>query len=441
MPRNDRANDQAGQPVGPPRRRLRLVRGGVLAAVVALVASGCGMLGLDNAGPVDATMTTSAAAVAAPAGTRGAGAITVPTLSTDTTGPRVTATPWESLTTTAVPTTTEVSVTAPTVQRTVTFATLTQVTKPTVAAPTAVKTPAPECYLKHTCGVRSSAQSKGGAVEIVTPPGGLSVAVLVPPSGAPTSVSLPGLNAPKVSCSGSYCLVQGSTYGLFFGNLLLVKDGVLRPVTGSVTSNSALTLLPTSPPVVTGSYRFDSYGVLLDDSPVAARTWSIIGGQLASTGCGEPYLYATPPAATKAQSGPCSGTPRIHGYGPSSGNKLTSLSGFVTPSGNIQCALLPGDILACTAKKSTIKMPTCKLAETDVPKEMRGLRVRVGRSGGVSNDDCLGYTLLGSPQTKIGYNRLAVARGFVCEVLEDGVTCPAPSGRGFSLNRSSLRKF
>lgn len=441
MQGNDRADDPSMS--GPCRRRRgpRLARSGALAAAIALVVSGCSMLGLDDSGPADATITTSAAAVAAVESPAASGAITVPTLATGTTAPAATPTPWQSLTTTATPTTTEVQITAPTITRSVTFVTQTSVTKPTVVAPTQVRTPAPACYTKGTCKAVSSAQSAGGTVTIVTPPGGLSVAVLQPKSGEPTSVSLPGINGPAVSCSGSYCLVQGSTYGLFFGNLILVKDGVLRPVSGSISSTSALTLLPSSPPVVAGTYRFDSYGVLLDDSPVAARTWSLIGGKLASTGCGEPYLYTTPPTASSAQAGPCSGTPRIHGYGPSSGNKLTSLSGFVTPSGNIACSLLPGDILACTAKKNSIKVATCTLAETDVPKELRGLRVRVGRSGGVSADDCLGYTLLGSPQTKIGYNRLAVARGFVCEVLQDGVTCTAPSGRGFSLNSASLSKF
>lgn len=425
--------------------RTRLVRFGALIAVCALVASGCGMLGLDEAGPVDATITTSAAAVANGTGSGvggPTGGITVPTLQTGTAAAQTTPTPWQSLTTTAVPTTSEIPITAPATTRTVTFATLTSVTKPTIAAPTAVTTPAPDCYTKRTCPVVSSAQSAGGAVHMVTPSGGgVSVAVLVPTRGQPTSVALPGINGPTVSCSGSYCLVQGSTYGLFFGNLILVKAGVLRPVFGSVSSNSALKLLPSNPPVVAGTYRFDSYGVLLDDSPVAARTWSIFGGKLASTGCGEPYLYARPPTASSAQSGPCSGTPRIHGYGPSSGNKITSLSGFVTPSGNIECALTPGDILACTAKKSSVKMKTCALAVADVPVALRGLRVRLGRSGGVSADDCLGYTLVGIPETKISYNRLAVARGFVCEVLQDGVTCTAPSGRGFSLNRSSLSRF
>ncbi len=429
---------------GPERRRRapRAVRAGVLAAVIALLASGCGMLGLED-GPADVTVTTSAAAAAAAVGAPSTpGAITVPTLATGTTAPAATPTPWQSLTTTATPTTTEVQITAPTITRTVTFLTPTSATKPTIAPPTQVRTPAPACYTKGTCSAVSSAQAVGGTVHVVIPPGGnLAVAVLQPTSGEATSVALPGINGPRVSCSGAYCLVQGSTYGLFFGNLILVKDGILRPVTGSVSSNSALTLLPTSPPVVAGTYRFDSYGVMLDDSPVAARTWSIVGGKLASTGCGEPYLYATPPTATSAQSGPCTGTPRIHGYGPSSGNKITSLSGFVTPSGNIQCALLPGDSLACTAKQNTIKVATCTLAETDVPKELRGLRVRVGRTGGPTVDDCLGYTLFGSPQTKISYNRLAVARGFVCEVLQDGVTCTSPSGRGFSLNRSSLTKF
>lgn len=423
-------------------RALRRVRVAALTAAAVVGLAGCGVLGLDEAGPAQATVTTSAATVAADAATQGGAAVTVPTYQSGQTEAAPTPTPWVSLTTTAAPTTmTGPAVTRPTIDPTVKFITPTAATNPTIAAPTAVKMPAPDCYLKKTCGTVASAQAAGGTVHIVVPSGGLAVAVLQPPSGEATSVSLPGVNNPSVTCSGSYCLVQGSTYGLNFGNLILSKGGVLRPVTGTVSSLSKLSLLPTSPPVIAGSYRFDSYGVTLNDSPTAARTWSIIGGKLASTGCGEPYLYRTPPAATARLGGPCSGTPRIHGWGPSSGNTLTSLSGFVTPSGNIQCALLPNNRLVCGAKNSAIKVSVCKQPVTAIPVALRGLRVTMGNGGVVAKDDCIGYDLVGMPTTRIGYNRLAVARGFVCEVREDGVTCTAPTGHGFSLNRSSLSTF
>ncbi len=404
----------------------------------AVLVSGCSVLGLDTAGPADPTVTTSAASVARPATT--AGAITVPTIPTGTTTVAPTATPSESLvTTSAPPTTSAAPLTAPTTTRTLTFTSLAPVTAPTVSAPTAVASPPPECYTKGTCGSQSWAPVGGGKIEIVITPGRASVAAVLTVPGHPaTGLTIPWVDTPAVTCAGSYCLVQGSNYNLYFGTLIKVGAGTLTAVPGTPSSTTRMQLLANGPLLVAGTYRFDSYGVFPSDSPVSSRTWAISGGQLVSTGCGVPHLYATPPAATSAQHGPCSGTPVIAGYSGSSGNTMVQLGGFVTPSGNIACSLLPGDDLVCTAKKYSFKVPTCTQSEAEVPVALRGLRVSVVRSGRVSYDGCLGYTLIGSPQTKISYRRLAVGRGFVCEVLQDGVTCTGPSGHGFSLSRASL---
>lgn len=403
-----------------------------------VLTSGCSVLGLDAEGPVQATVTTSAAAAADPS-TSG-GTITIPTLQTGTTSTAPAPTPWQSLTSTeTTPTTTEAPLTAPTTTRTLTFTSLAQVTKPTIAAPTAIASPPPDCYRSGACPAQASATSAAGKLEVLNPSGAATTVVVLASSGhPPTALTVARLTSPTAACTGSYCLVQGTRLGLYFGSLVKVSGGTLKAVPGTSTSNSALHLLPAGAPVVTGTYRFDSYGLGPSDSPVAARTWGIAGGTLTSTGCGEPYLYATPPKPTTALRGACSGTPRVAGYGPSSGNKMVSLGGFVTPSGNISCGLLPNNRLVCGAKNSSVSVPKCTQKDLVNGKDLTGLRVTMGTSGVVLKDDCIGYDLVGLPTTKISYQRLAVGRGFVCEVLQDGVTCTSPSGHGFTLSRSSI---
>lgn len=409
---------------------------------MAVLVTGCGVLGLNDAGPAQVTQATSAAPVATATAPE-SGEITVPTLQTGTSAPRSTPTPWQSMTTTAGPSTTsQAPLTAPTTTKTLTFTSMAPVTAPSTAKPTAIVSPPPDCYTKHTCPAQASAPVAGGIIEIVNQSDAShTVAVFTAAGGKPTAMPVARLSRPTVGCVGSYCLLQGDRSGLFFGSLILVKGGVLKSVSGTATSGTALKLVGGGAPVVAGTYRFDSYGVMLDDAPVAARTWGVAGGQLTATGCGEPYLYATPPLPAGPVRGPCSGTPRVAGYGPSSGNTFTSLSGFLTPSGNISCALLPGDRLVCTAKKSTISVPKCTDPDLKNTVGLTGLRVQVGRSTSVKKDNCIGYDLYGVPQTKISYRRLAVGHGFVCEVLQDGVTCTAPSGRGFTLSRSELSTF
>lgn len=427
---------------GPPRRPRRLRLGVAVVALAATLMAGCSALGLDSAGPSEVLPTTSAAAVAAQDSSAPTAPVTIGALETGTTAPRSTPTPWASLTTTAVTTTSEAPITALSTTKTLTFTTVGTVTAPTIVAPTSIASPPPTCYTQGTCRAQASASVAGGTIEIVNESTSRQTSIVfTAPGTKATALPVFRLTKPQVNCVGTYCLVQGSRSGLHFGSLVLVKAGALHSVSGTASSETAFHLLGASTPVVAGTYRFDSYGLMLDDAPVAARTWSISGGKLASTGCGQPYLYANPPVPTAATSGACTGTPQIAGYGPASANPLTSLSGFVTPSGNIQCGLLPNDRLVCGAKQTSIKMPTCTLSEAAVPVALRGLRVTVSRSGAVLKDNCIGYDLVGMPQAKIGYGRLAAARGFVCEVQEDGVTCKNPSGRGFSLSRSELSTF
>ncbi len=427
---------------GPARRRSgrRSVRWGALGALtvaVAVLVSGCSLLHLDS-GPVDASIITSAPPAAGDP-TSGE-AVTVPTLGA--TGVAPAPVPWESLTSTSgPPTTSEAPLTAPTTTRTtLTFATLASVTQPTISAPALTGAPPPACYADGSCPSLGSAAAAAGSVLVVNPPGGDDTVAILTVGGKPVdSLPLVRLSGPTVQCAGSHCLVQGSTSGVHFGNLMTVAGGRLRIVPGTPVSTNALRLSGSGASIlVTGTQRFLDYGLPVTDSPLGARTWTLAGGKLASTGCSAPRLYAAAPAVTAAQRGPCSGTPRISGYGSASANKIVSLGGFVTASGNIACAVGPGPKLACTAKKHDFTVKTCTRPAKEVPAGLRGLRVLLGKTGGMSYDGCLGYTLVGSPTTAISYNRLAVGGGFVCEVQESGVTCTGPSGRGFALSRSAI---
>jgi len=410
-------------------------------AAASVLVAGCSVLGLSESAPSDVPIVTSAAPVADPSGPSQA-PVTVPTLGTGSTTTKATPTPWEDLTSSsAPPSTSEAPQTAPTTTRTtLTFQTFASATKPTIAAPSLSATPPPDCYAKGTCKALDSATATGGTVLVVNPSGGdASVAILTVSGKAKDALSLARLGSPTVSCSGSHCLVQGTNSGVHFGAMVTVGSGRLKAVPGSPVSDGTLRLVGSgSNLLVAGTQTFTDYGLPVTDAPVAARTWVLNGGSLSSTGCSAPRLYSKPPAVSSAQHGTCSGTPQIAGYGSASAHKILALGGFATQSGNIACALVSGK-LACTAKQHDFSVKKCSKPEKEVPTSLRGLRVLLGSSGGVFHDGCLGYTLIGSPATKISYNRLAAGGGFVCEVQESGVTCTARSGHGFTLSRASLK--
>lgn len=417
--------------------------GSVLGAVVSVtvLVVGCSALGLSEDTPPDVSIVTSAAPVASSSGGSHA-AVTVPTLGTGTATGRITVTPWESLTSSSAPTTTsEPPLTAPTTTRTtLTFKTFSSATKPTIVKPSLKATPPPECYTQGTCSALDSSSVGSGTVVVVNPPDGKNtVAILTWGGKAADALSLIRVDSPGVSCSGSHCLVQGGQSGVHFGALVTVSGGRLKAVPGLSSSAGSMRLVGSgSSLLVAGTQTFDDYGLPVTEAPTAARTWALSGGQLSSTGCGTPRLYSKPPAVSSAQHGPCSGTPEIAGYGSASAHKIAHLGGFVTPSGNITCALLPSDKLACTAKQHDFSVKTCSKPEKEIPTSLRGLRVLLGTSGGVFHDGCLGYTLIGSPASTISYNRLAAGDGFVCEIQRSGVRCTSPSGRGFTLSRGGL---
>ncbi len=436
----------SGRPgwIRPPARVRRPGRFSAIAALVAAAAtavSACSTLGLDTAGPVDATIVTSAAPAAHV--TTADDAVTVPTLQTGTTAPAAPPTPWKSLlTTSTTPTTSAPPLTAPTTTRTtLTFKTFSSVTAPTVNAPTQIATPPPDCFTDGNCKTLASGKSADGTIAVVNPPGDdHTIAVLTVSGKAVDALSFTRVTSPSVSCIGSHCLVQGSKSGVHFGNVVASGGGHLTAIPGSASSLTAMKLSGSgSSLLVAGAQRFTDYGLLGSDAPVAARTWSVSGGSLKSTGCGAPRLYAGAPAVTKAQTGSCSGTPRIAGYGSASAHKIASLGGFVTPSGNISCAIVSG-ALACTAKQHDFSVKTCTQSQTTVPKGLRGLLVRLTTAGKYGYNGCLGYTgsQIKAVAKKISYNRMAVGGGFICEVQESGVTCTAKSGKGFTLSRSAI---
>lgn len=409
-----------------------------LAAVGALVLSGCSLLGLSDDTVTGPTVTTSAAGVADGTGTT-SGAVTLRTRPTGANTPRSTPTPWASLTTApATTTSSRPELTAPTTTRSLTFTSFAEATQPTVAAPTSVRSAPPECYTAGTCRVIDSDTTPAGTVQIVTPPGGADTVAVLVSGGEPVgAVSIAQIASASVSCVGNYCLVQGTHTGLHFGAVVGTSGGELRSVPGSATSLGPLHVAADGNSImVAGTQQFNDYGLIGSDAPVGARTWTVSGGSLKSTGCAAPSLYTTPPTVSSLQSGPCSGTPRLAGYGAASGHKIVDLNaGFVTPSGNIECAITGGKTLVCSAKQVSFTVPKC--SDTSIPEPLRLLRVRLGTSGAATHDGCLGFDL-SFPKSTISYHRLAAGSGFVCVVTEAGIDCTAPSGRGFNLARAGL---
>lgn len=429
----------------PSRRRharVAAVAGALLA--VSMLVTGCSMLGLDNsADPVGTSVATSAARVAAETGPAKA-PVTVPSLETGTKQTTVSVQAWDTNTSTsAPPTTSEAPLTAPTVTHTITFQTFTSVTQPTTLKPSLGATPPPVCYGSGDCPAVASTAATGGTIAIVSPPDGSNtVAILLQGNTALDSLYVGRLPSPGVSCSGSYCLVQGSSSGLVFADLITINGGRLNLVSDQLQSTAKMRLATSGSGglMVTGRQAFDDYGLPPADAPQASVTWVLGSGELIRTGCGTPVLYGTPSTPGDAVSGPCDGTPQIAGRGAASAHPILPLGGFATPSGNIQCAVVPGTQLACTIKSHTFKVATCTKPVKEIPASLRGVRVMLGKSGGTVADGCLGYTLIGSPATPISYGRLAAGDGFVCDVESSGVTCTGPSGRGFTLSTSGIAK-
>jgi hypothetical protein len=387
---------------------------------------------------------TSAASVAAEnQGTKAP--VTVPSLATGTRQTTVSVKAWDTNTSTSSkPTTSQPPLTAPTTTRTtLTFSTFASATKPTIVKPSLGATPPPDCYSNGDCPAQASAGSEGGTVQVVSPPdGGNTVAVLVRDGKPADALYLGPLPSPGISCVGSHCLVQGATSGLVFGDVIAVGSGRLSLVSDQLQSTDSMKLGSSSSGavMVAGRQGFDDYGLPPTDTPEAATTWVLGGSGLNRTGCGVPVLFGKPSIPGDAVTGPCSGTPRIADRGAASAHQILSLGGFTTPSGNISCALVPGAKVACTIKSHSFKLATCSKPVKEIPKALRGVRVVLGATGGTVYDDCLGYTLIGSPATPIGYGRLAAGGGFVCDIEHSGVSCTSPSGRGFTLSSSGITR-
>jgi hypothetical protein len=411
---------------------------------VSVLVAGCSMLGLNNsADPVGTSVATTAARVAAQTGPTNA-PVTIPTLLTGTRQTTVSVQAWDTNTaTSAKPTTSEPPLTAPTVTHTLTFSSFASATQPTISKPSLGATPPPACYGTGDCPVLSTATGDGGTVQLVSPPGGdNTVAVLVMNGKPADSLYLGHLPSPSISCTGAQCLIQGSASGLVFGDLIAVGSGRLSVVSDQLQSAGGMRLGSTSggAVMVSGRQAFTGYGLPPADAPQASVTWVLGSGGLTRTGCGTPVLYSTPSAPSDKVTGPCDGTPEISGRGAASAHPILPLGGFTTPSQNISCAVVPGDQLACTIKSHSFSMATCTKPVAQVPASLRGVRVLLGTSGSASADGCLGYTLIGSPATPIGYGRLAAGSGFVCDVEQAGVSCTAPSGHGFTLSSSGFTR-
>lgn len=187
--------------------------------------------------------------------------------------------------------------------------------------------------------------------------------------------------------------------------------------------------------LIAGPVSSFSYGLSYATAPQAWRTY-LVRGDTVQSGCSAPAFRATP-VPTTPQTGPCTGTPAVAGWGAESAQKLRDLGqGAVSESGNIHCGLL---------SYSTDEL-VCSIGTTDfdVPKNCAGQPgtiVRWPAGGKPTLSGCAGDTMLGVGRAALPYDTLAVGGGFGCVIRESGVRCQDATGHGFTLARAGYRTF
>ena len=236
------------------------------------------------------------------------------------------------------------------------------------------------------------------------------------------------------------CLVDGVPGAhTAFGAVVQVDGGRIRPLATDlaaeggfeVANRTADTLL------LAGPVSSFSYGLSYAAAPQAWRTYLVSGRALHATGCGAPS-FTLSAAPRDPQTGPCSGTPEIAGFGTESARKLADLGqGAVSVSGNI----------ACVVQGYGTAQLDCSIGTTDfsVAKNCAGQPGTIVRwlSGGRPTlSGCAGDTMVTAGRTVLPYDTLAVAGGFGCVIRQiGGVRCQDITGHGFMLGRAAYRTF
>ncbi|WP_460437069.1 DUF6636 domain-containing protein [Angustibacter speluncae] len=129
------------------------------------------------------------------------------------------------------------------------------------------------------------------------------------------------------------------------------------------------------------------------------------------------------------------------GFGGASRTPAPSYAAFVTPSGNIGCALYRDDEQAPATA-------SCGIAQADWPGvpdpgdcelEWVATDVALGPDGAVTEGACRGDVSFDPSAEVLPYGEAVAVGDLECRSAETGVTCEhLPSGHGFTLARAAL---
>lgn len=314
----------------------------------------------------------------------------------------------------------------------------------TAVAPAA--SPAPACWAAKSCLALGSAALSGGWRLVAVAPNTESTVIILLAGARPfDQLKLRSLG-PRVALgcptlSGvPTCLIDGVPGAhTAFGAVVQVQAGRIRALNTDLAAEGGFTdPSPVSDGLLfAGPVSTFSYGLSYAASPQAWRTYLIRGTTLTATGCGPPSFNSAG-APTTPQTGPCTGTPRIAGFGPESAGKLVDLNlGVISPTKNIWCVVQyhgKGE-LNCTIGMTDFTVPgNCS--------GQPGTIVSWPVGGQPQLSGCAGDTMVEAGRNLIPYGRLAVADGFGCVISQrGGVRCQDGTGHGFVLARAGYSTF
>jgi hypothetical protein len=341
--------------------------------------------------------------------------------------------------------------TVTTVTTSSTETTSTTVTVTSTATRSSSSVPAPHsCVGDGSCTPVATQDFGGGQQLVVVLDGTQQQAVLVGGSSVLAVGVIKAVgNHPDISCkavgAAEYCLIAGVPGAhTAFGSVVVVSGQTLRVATTDLFGEGgalALTAKSSDGVLAAGATEFAGYGLAYAYAPQAWQTWQVTGGGATSTGCGVPSIGQVPTAPTVPQTGPCSGTPAVDGFGPDSAHRLGILgTGFVTPSGNQRCVYNAGaqHLLACGITAIDFPRPACTKIRNVV-----GTLALMSDTQPPYLDGCMGDILAVAGLQKAAYDTFYLdADGFGCLVTQSqGVTCRNPQGHGFRLARAGFSAF
>ncbi len=115
------------------------------------------------------------------------------------------------------------------------------------------------------------------------------------------------------------------------------------------------------------------------------------------------------------------------------GGTRRTVSGLVSPSGNITCGVV-GGILFCTIGVYDFDLPSC-------PSPSSGALISLASTGPSDISSCGAEILDGVDATTLDYGDVAALGSYVCTVEEVGMACVSPGGFGFTIARAGYQPF